>query len=117
MLYTNRHPDLDPTVPFDDEALARFRDFLDGEEFTYDPQAFEEHKEAIRLRLRAQIARVKWDQNAESLILAQADPQVQKALSSFDEATKLQASGADGIPGPELPAHLRAEAVGEATAD
>jgi hypothetical protein len=57
------------------------------------------------------VARVRWDQNVESRILALADPQVQKAVSLFGEAAELADSGADGDPGRQPSANLRALAA------
>ncbi len=114
VLYSNAHPDLKPGFVFDAEAMAEFRAFLETREFRHDAEAFEENREAIRLRLRAQIARVKWDQNAEGLVLAQADPQVQKAVGLFDEAAKLANTGGKGKPGRKPPrVDLRAQASPE----
>ncbi|HXV75103.1 MAG TPA: S41 family peptidase [Candidatus Polarisedimenticolaceae bacterium] len=108
--YNNEHAELDPEVPFDDAALADFERFLERVDFEYDRADLAEHKEIVRLRLRAQIARVRWDQNAEARILALADPQVQRAVGLFGEAAELSEAGADGEPGqPATPKdHLRA---------
>jgi carboxyl-terminal processing protease len=97
--YNHDHPELDPDVPLTDEDITAFRAFLDQREFEYDAAEFEKEKDVIRLRLRAQIARVRWDQNVEARILAQADPQVQKAVSVFKEAAELAEAGARGEPG------------------
>jgi len=111
VLYSNTHQDLEPDFDLDDRTLTEFRAHLDGKEFDYDAADFEEQKDVIRLRLRAQVARVRWDQNVEGRILALADPQVQKAVSLFGEAAELADSGADGEPGRQPPADLRAQAA------
>ena len=111
VVYANSHGDVKRDVPFDDKQLADFRAYLDRKNVSYKPAEFDEHKEAIRLRLRSQIARVKWDQNAEAAVLAAADPQVQTALGVFGEAAELSATGADGQPGKQPPTHLRAGAA------
>jgi len=113
VLYANSHVELKREVPFGDEQLADFRTYLDRKGITYDPAALEQQKEVIRLRLRSQIARVKWDQNAEAAVLAAADPQVQKALMVFGEAAELATSGAKGEPGKQPPSHLRAQAAAD----
>ncbi len=41
------------------------------------------------MRLRAQIARIKWDQAEEARIIAKADPQIQRALEVLEEAAQL----------------------------
>jgi len=89
VLYANQHPDLARDFPVDDKVLADFRAHLDRRPFVYDAKAFEEARDAIGLRLRAQIARVKWNQIEEARTLAAADPQVVRALEVFDEAAAL----------------------------
>jgi carboxyl-terminal processing protease len=111
VIYSNSHGDVKRDVPFDDKQLADFRAYLDRKNVSYKAAEFDEHKEAIRLRLRSQIARVKWDQNAEAAVLAAADPQVKTALGVFSEAAELSATGADGQPGKQPPTHLRAGAA------
>jgi carboxyl-terminal processing protease len=101
--YLNEHPEIEPDFEVDDEVLVDFRRFLTAAAFEIEDEEFSEHSEVIALRLRAQIARVKWDQDEESRILAGADPQVQKALELFDEAAALNQRGALGRPGKEDP--------------
>jgi len=116
VLYVNTHLNLQPGFDMDEKAMADFRAFLDGKDFEYDADAFAEHQEMIKLRLRAQVTRVKWDQDAESLVLANADPQVQKALTLFGEAAELAENSTEGNPGKVPPARddLRAEAADDA---
>jgi carboxyl-terminal processing protease len=87
--YTNAHPDLKKSFKATDEMFVEYRSFINSRNYEYDPQEFEEAKDEIAVRLRAQIARVKWDQVEEGRILAEADHQVQRALELFDEAAKL----------------------------
>lgn len=116
VLYVNQNSNLQPGFDMDEKAMAAFRAYLDGKDFEYDADAFAEHQDAIELRLRAQITRVKWDQDAESLVLARADPQVQKAMTLFGEAAELAANSTEGSPGRVPPARndLRAEGGAEA---
>jgi len=116
VLYVNTHANLKPGFDMDEKAMADFRTFLDRKDFEYDADAFAENQEMIKLRLRAQITRVKWDQDAESLVLANADPQVQKALTLFGEAAELAEASTEGNPGRVPPARddLRAEAAPDA---
>jgi len=87
--YVAAHPDLQQDFAADEEMLTQFREFLEQREFEYDEEQFDAELEAISLRLRAQIARIKWDQAAESRIIALADTQIQRALALFDEAEQL----------------------------
>jgi len=111
VLFSNSHSNLEPDFALDEQAIADFRAYLERKDFDYDAEAFVEHQNVIKLRLQAQIARVRWDQDAESLVLANADPQVQKAISLFDEAAELAKNSAEGNPGRVPPARddLRAE--------
>ncbi len=108
VLYANRHPNLARDFAIDDAVLADFRAHLDRRPFAYDAKAFEEAKDAIGLRLRAQIARVKWNQIEEARALAAGDPQVVRALGLFDEAAELAQRArqdTDGKPHPAFQAH------------
>jgi len=70
-----------------------FRTFLGARQFKYEPAQVEAARTAMELRLRSQIARVKWGAEAESKVLAEGDTQIQKALTLFDEAAKLAQAG------------------------
>jgi len=87
--YANAHAALAPDFGQGDEFLADFKRFLGQRGFELDDADYAEHADVVRLRLRSQIARIKWGQEAENSILAAADPQVQKALAVFDEASQL----------------------------
>jgi carboxyl-terminal processing protease len=110
VLYTKAHPDLQRGLQMDDSILEDFRAFLSEKEFEFESESFGEHQDAIRLRLRSQIARVKWDQVEESRILAEADPQMNRALELFGEAAELSRRGEAGEPGKEKRPDLRAQA-------
>jgi carboxyl-terminal processing protease len=86
-------PELTREFRVGDDEIEGYRRFIDSREFSYQPSNFEESKERIRLEIHAQIARVKWGAEAESQILAEADPQVAKALTLFEEAERLARAG------------------------
>ncbi len=110
VLYANEHPQLEQSFRVDQAVLKDFRAFLAQREFEFDAEKFEEHKDAIGLRLSAQIARVGWNQVGEAKILAQADPQIQRALTLFDEAADLAVNAGDDKPGRwQRDVELRAE--------
>lgn len=88
--YVGSHPEIDAAVPFDETAMADFREFLLRRETEFTPADFDAIKEDVRLRLRAQIARIRWDQIAEARIVAQSDAQMQKAIEVFEEAARLE---------------------------
>ena len=110
VVFANRHPDLARDFAVDDAVLVDFRSFLDRRPFPYDGKAFDEARDAIGLRLRAQIARVKWTQIEEARTLASADPQVIRALELFDEAAELARRAQDDSDAKPRPA-LQANAV------
>lgn len=109
--YVNDHPEIERGFRIDDPVLKSFQEFLRGREFELDVDEFAESEDSIRLRLNAQIARVKWDQIEEALVLAESDPQIQRALGLFDEASDLAQAGVLGEPGTEPTEELRAEAI------
>ncbi len=91
--YVAAHPDLKPGFVVGDPGIKEFQAFLTARKFTYDAEAFESSRKGIDLRLRSQIGRVKWGSETESKILVEGDVQVQKALTLFEEASKLAAVG------------------------
>ena len=93
--YVARHPQLKPDFVVDDGMIKSFKEFLTSRRFRFE-NAFEDSRKAIETRLRSQIARVKWGAEAETRVLAEGDPQVQKALTLFEEAAKLAQAGETG---------------------
>ena len=91
--YVASHPALKPGFAIDDPVMADFRTFIGARSFKYDAEAFDGARKPLELRLRSQIARVKWGAEAESRVLAEGDVQVQKALTLFEEAAKLAQAG------------------------
>jgi len=91
--YVAAHPDLKPGFGIDDAMLNDYRTFLGARQFKYEPAQVEAARTTMELRLRSQIARVKWGVEAESKVLAEGDSQIQKALTLFDEAAKLAQAG------------------------
>ncbi|ANM29493.1 hypothetical protein ABI59_07710 [Acidobacteria bacterium Mor1] len=87
--YAAQHPELKRGFKVTDTLLEEFRAFMNEKDFEYEPLDFEESKGDISLQLRAQISSVVWDQVEESRVLAEEDPQIQKALEVFEEAKKL----------------------------
>jgi carboxyl-terminal processing protease len=96
--YVSKHPDLQKSFVADEEMITEFKEFLKSREFEYEDEQFTTELEAISLRLRAQIARIKWDQAEESRIIARADAQIQRALELFDEAEKLSGGSRELAP-------------------
>lgn len=91
--YVGSHPDLKPDLAEMPGMLEEFRRHLDSRGFAYEASAFEASREILERQLRAQVARIKWGQEAESRALAEGDPQVRKALAVFDEAERLAQAG------------------------
>jgi carboxyl-terminal processing protease len=109
--FVNDHPELERGYRIDETVLRSFQEFLRGKEFEFDAGEFAESEDSIRLRMNAQIARIKWDQIEEARVLAESDPQIQRALGLFDEASDLALAGTLGEPGAEPSEELRAEAL------
>ena len=89
---TYRMSDVKPGFQVDEAMLGEFRAFLADVDYKISDEEFEESAESIGLRLRAQIARIEWDQVEEARILAEQDPQIQRAMELFDEAASLDRS-------------------------
>jgi carboxyl-terminal processing protease len=87
--YSNGHDNLDRDFEVDEKMLTRFREFLAEREFEYTDEELDDAIEYVSLRIKAQIGRLRWGAEEESHILADSDPQVQKALEVFDQASKL----------------------------
>jgi carboxyl-terminal processing protease len=94
--YASTHPDLKEGFEFGSQDVASFLAFLGERNFEFDAAAFEQDSRNIVLQIRAQIAKVKWGEVSESRVLAEGDPQIQKALTVFDEAARLAHSDANG---------------------
>ncbi len=97
--YNAAHPDLKKGFPVDDATWSEFRAFLAERKFDDDPDALTESRDVVARRLRAQISRIHWGVEEETRVLAEGDPQIQKALTVFDEAAALARLGAKGVPG------------------
>lgn len=92
--FNQAHADLERDFEIDEKIIKDFVSFLGERDFEVEDLL--EHRDLIAVRLKAQIARLRWDQDAESLVLAGEDPQVQKALGLFEEAASLS-EGAERI--------------------
>jgi carboxyl-terminal processing protease len=93
--YVPAHPDLKPELPVDKAFRDEFRSYLKSRSVTLDAAA-EAAWPQLETQIRAQIARVKWGAEAQNRILSHADPQVQKALTLFEEASRLAEAGERG---------------------
>lgn len=96
--YVSDHPDLERGFEASDDMMREFRAHLAVREFEYDEVEYQEALANLKLKLRSQISRVRWNAAEESHVLAEQDPVVQKALESFDEAERLAEAGRDGSP-------------------
>jgi len=89
--YVAAHPDLAKDFRFDDAMAAEFLEFLAARDFELTAEEFAKEREDLGSRLRAQVARIKWDAAEEARIRAESDPQIQRALTLFEEAERLRA--------------------------
>jgi carboxyl-terminal processing protease len=99
--YAARNEGLQKGFPADEKLFDAFEAYLAERDFEYDAAEFDEDRDNIGLMLRAQISRVKWGSVEESRVLAEADPLIQKALESFEEAERLALLGSFGEPHPQ----------------
>ncbi len=106
--YLAAHPEFDKDAQVNDGVLAEFAKFIELKKIAVSAEEFEADRKHVGLRLRAQMARLRSGVEAESQILAEGDVQVQKALTLFEEAARLEKSGAMG--------RSAAESVGAAAA-
>jgi carboxyl-terminal processing protease len=90
------HPDLKPDFSGAPDVVEEFKQFLKNRKVTYGEDAFEAARAAIESRLKAQIARFKWGQEGEMRVFSESDPQVLKALTLFEEASRLAKAGEEG---------------------
>jgi carboxyl-terminal processing protease len=107
VLYADSHPDLKSNFTLDASVLEDFREFLGVRDFEYESELFEADRANVLRRLRSLVAKVKWGDRAESRVLAEGDPQVQKALTLFPEAESLARAGERSRRGRDQRAELR----------
>ena len=94
--WLSTHPDVPKDVVAGDAMLEEFRQFARSRGTAVNDEDFKKDKDTIALTLAARIAAVKWGSEAESRILARRDPQVQKAITLWDEAAELARRGEEG---------------------
>ncbi|HET9298462.1 MAG TPA: S41 family peptidase [Candidatus Polarisedimenticolaceae bacterium] len=94
--WLSAHPDVPKEVVVGDAMLEDFRQFVRSKGTSVTDEDFKKDKDTIALTLAARIAAVKWGTEAESRILARRDPQVQKAVTLWDEAAQLARRGEEG---------------------
>jgi len=102
--YAGNHPDLKPDFRLGDEDYEEFLAFLPDKDFDSAEDELREHRDIIQMRVQAQIARIVWDAVEESRVIAELDPQIQRALELFPEAEKLSRRAVDGELRAEIPA-------------
>jgi carboxyl-terminal processing protease len=105
--YAEAHPELERGFEMSPTLMNEFLAYLEELDFEIDAEELEESRDMVAIRLRAQISRIRWGAEEESRILADADTQVAKALTLFEEADALQQAGQGGRPGAERVADLQ----------
>jgi carboxyl-terminal processing protease len=85
------NPDLQRDTLLTDATVDGFRQFAAQRDAEFAADEFDEQRAEVGLRLRAQVARIRWGQAEEARIIGQADPQMQRALELFEEAAQLVA--------------------------
>jgi carboxyl-terminal processing protease len=91
--WLSSHPDLSRDVQADDAMLQAFRDFARSKGVVIGEDDYKKEKDTLALTVAARVAAVRWGTEAESRILARRDPQVQKAITLWDEAAQLARRG------------------------
>ena len=94
--YVAAHPDLPAEFRVDDKVVQEFRQFLQSRSHAVADEEFASERAAIELALGGRIASIRGGVELESRVLAEGDPQVQKAMSLWDEAASLSARGEQG---------------------
>ena len=89
--YANEHDEIERGFKVTDELMTQFQASLRDRDLEFTEEEFIEARDRIALRIEAQIGRLKWGAEEESRILADNDPQVQRALELFGEAADLHA--------------------------
>jgi carboxyl-terminal processing protease len=74
---------------FSDDEVNNFIKFAESKDVKFNQEDFDEDREYIVTRLKAQIARNYWKNDGWFLVLLQIDKQFNKAITLFDEAKKL----------------------------
>ncbi len=90
--WSQAHPGLEPDFQVDAPLLEELERYLE-ERGVPVGEPFEADRPVISMRLRAQIHRVRWGPEAENRVFADSDPQIQKALTLFEEAARLAREG------------------------
>ena len=93
--YSESHADLEEGFSFSDDDVNSFKAFLEERDFAFDDESFNKDLDDVVRQIRAQTSKVKWGQAAESRVLSEGDPQIQKALTLFEEAAKLVRAAED----------------------
>lgn len=72
-----------------DEMTTSFRDFIGKKDIKVDDEQYKKDALYIRTRLKAYIARAYWGNEGWFTVMADVDPQLQKAITLFPEAQKI----------------------------
>jgi len=87
--YNVSHKDLPRDFTLDDPAMDDFRKFLDQRKIAFTEQDLSDNDPYIRTSIRKEVASARWGGEEGFRILAEIDPQIQKALESFPQAQQL----------------------------
>ena len=101
--YVGRHDRIDPRVPVDEAMNRELGEFLKARGFEYTPEELSENYDDVMLRVRAQIARIRWGQVQEAQIIAEGETPEGVFVVSQGEL-EISHGGANGE-GPRLPLH------------
>lgn len=87
--YNVSHKELPRDFTIDDRAMDDFRKFLGQKKIAFTEQDLRDDDTYIRTSIRKEVASARWSGEEGFRILAEIDPQIQKALESFPQAQQL----------------------------
>ena len=92
------HKDLSRSFVADDAVLVEFKKFLGENRIQTTDQDLKENQEYIRTSIQKEIFSSRWGAEEGFRVLAEIDPQIQKALESFPQAQQLARLAATAKP-------------------
>ena len=87
--YNVAHKALDRSFTVDDSVLQEFRRFLTSRKVTFSEDNFRDDDAYIRASIKKEVFAGRWGAEDGFRVMAEVDPQVQKALESFPQAQLL----------------------------
>lgn len=90
--YSNDFSKFNSGFSLDKKMIKDLQKFAENKEIEWKEEDFESSLEDITMRIKLQLARIIWDNNAEAQVLIDIDRQLKKAMELFPLAEKIQTS-------------------------